>query len=103
LAATALVTVAASWVLVHVLFTLRYAALYYLAGGSGIDFNQDEPPAYRDFAYLAFTLGMTYQVSDTNLTSTAIRREVLRHALLSFVLGVIVLASTINLISAMAR
>jgi uncharacterized membrane protein len=64
-----------------------------------VDFNQTEPPQYRDFAYLAFTLGMTYQVSDTNLTSSTIRREALRHALISFVLGVVVLAATINLVA----
>mgnify|MGYP001119095314 FL=1 len=103
LAAAALATVAASWCLVHLVFTLRYAGIYYRAGGTGVDFNQSEPPEYRDFAYLAFTLGMTYQVSDTNITSTAIRREVLRHAVLSFVFGVIVLAAAINLIVALAR
>lgn len=103
LAAAALATVAASWCLVHLVFTLRYAGIYYRSGGTGIDFNQSEPPEYRDFAYLAFTLGMTYQVSDTNITSTAIRREVLRHAVLSFVFGVIVLAAAINLIVALAR
>lgn len=103
LAAAALATVAASWCLVHLVFTLRYAGIYYRSGGMGIDFNQSEPPEYRDFAYLAFTLGMTYQVSDTNITSTAIRREVLRHAVLSFVFGVIVLAAAINLIVALAR
>lgn len=103
LAAAGLATVAASWCIVQLLFTLRYAAVYYLAGGAGIDFNQPEPPRYRDFAYLAFTIGMTYQVSDTTITSSAIRREVLRHALLSFVLGVIVLAAAINLVVALAR
>lgn len=103
LAGAALATVAASWFVVHVLFTLRYAGIYYRSGGTGIDFNQAEPPEYRDFAYVAFTLGMTYQVSDTNITSPLIRREVLRHALLSFLLGVIVLAAAINLIAALAR
>ncbi|WP_240638655.1 DUF1345 domain-containing protein [Microbacterium sp. ABRD28] len=103
LAAAALATVAASWCLVQTLFTLRYAGLYYRLGGAGIDFNQSEPPEYRDFAYVAFTLGMTYQVSDTSITSSLIRRQVLRHAVLSFVLGVIVLAAAINLIAALAR
>jgi uncharacterized membrane protein len=103
LASAAIATVAASWCLVHVIFTLRYAGIYYRSGGTGVDFNQRDAPEYRDFAYLAFTLGMTYQVSDTNVTSTSIRREVLRHAVLSFVLGVIVLASAVNLVVALAR
>jgi uncharacterized membrane protein len=102
LAAIALVTVAASWFLIHVLFSLRYAKLYFAHGG-GVDFNQKEPPQYRDFAYLAFTLGMTYQVSDTTITSSAIRREALRHALLSFLFGVVVLAATINLVSSLVN
>ncbi|WP_159501214.1 DUF1345 domain-containing protein [Microbacterium sp. 18062] len=101
LAGVALVTVAASWFLVHVLFTLRYAALYYRAGEAGVDFNQRERPRYLDFAYLSFTLGMTYQVSDTDLTADGFRGEVLRHALLSFFLGVVVLAATINLVSSL--
>lgn len=102
LIAAGLMTVTASWFLIHILFMLRYAATYYLAGGTGIDFNQSEPPCYRDFAYLAFTLGMTYQVSDTDLTSHEMRREALRHALLSFLWGVVVLATTISLITNIA-
>jgi uncharacterized membrane protein len=102
-AGAALLTVAASWVLVHVLFTLHYADVFYRDGETGVDFNQSVPPQYRDFAYLAFTLGMTYQVSDTSLTSSAMRQLALRHALLSFVFGVGILAATINLVSSLAR
>jgi uncharacterized membrane protein len=98
---TALATLAASWWLVHTVYTLRYAGFYYRAGGTGIEFNQAEPPRYLDFAYLAFTLGMTFQVSDTNITSSVLRAEALRHALLSFLLGVVVVASTINLVSSL--
>ncbi|KAA9155208.1 DUF1345 domain-containing protein [Microbacterium lushaniae] len=98
LGAAALVTVASSWCLIQILFTLRYAETYYAAGGTGIDFNQTDPPRYEDFAYLAFTLGMTYQVSDTALTSTRMRRQALRHALLSFVWGVVVVATSLNLL-----
>ncbi|MCW2783303.1 MAG: hypothetical protein JWR35_3752 [Marmoricola sp.] len=74
------VSVVVSWALVHTLFTSRYAALFYGRPGGGIDFNSDEPPTYRDLAYLAFTVGMTFQVSDTVLHSTAPRRTVLRQA-----------------------
>lgn len=94
----AVITVALSWLSVHTLFTLRYAHLYYLER-SGIDFHTDEAPDYRDFAYVAFTLGMTYQVSDTNLTSRRIRRVALRHALLSYVFGIAVIAMTINVVA----
>lgn len=92
-------SVAVSWFSVHTLFTLRYARLYYTDGDSGIDFNQEQPPRYLDFAYLGFTIGMTFQVSDTDIQTSAIRATALRHALLSFLFGAVVLASTINLIA----
>jgi uncharacterized membrane protein len=98
LAGIALGNVAFSWILLHTLFTLHYARVYYTDGGKGVNFNQDDPPRYIDFAYLSFTLGMTYQVSDTNLTTFRIRSLALRHALLSFLFGSIILATTINLI-----
>ncbi len=97
LAGLAVASVALSWLLVHTLFTLRYARLYQLTGG-GVDFNQDSPPRYLDFAYLAFTIGMTFQVSDTNLKTTTIRSAALKHALLSYLLGTVILGATINFI-----
>jgi uncharacterized membrane protein len=91
-------SVAAAWFTVHTVFTVRYARLYYLVPVGGVDFNQDETPAYVDFAYLAFTIGMTYQVSDTDLQSRIIRVTALRQAMLSYLLGAVVLAITINLV-----
>jgi uncharacterized membrane protein len=82
---------------VHTVFALKYAQLYHSGPGGGIDFNQDEPPRYSDFAYLAFTIGMTFQVSDTDLTSGAMRRLALRHSLLSYLFGAVILAMTINI------
>jgi uncharacterized membrane protein len=87
--------------MVHTLFTLRYAALYYGRPGGGIRFNSAEPPTYADFAYLAFTVGMTFQVSDTALHSTTLRRTVLQHALLSYLFGTGILATTINLVASL--
>ncbi len=107
--ALALVCVALSWMLVQTLFTLRYAELYYSpeedAGGEvgGISFNQDRPPQYTDFAYLATSLGMTYQVSDTNLGNHRIRAEALKHSLLSYLFGTVILAVTINLVIGLAQ
>ncbi|CAN5716764.1 DUF1345 domain-containing protein [soil metagenome] len=97
-AVVGILSVAASWFAVHTVFMLRYARQYYTGPPDGIDFNQDEPPAYADFAYLAFTLGMTYQVSDTNLRNRAIRSTALTQALLSFLLGAVILAMTLNLV-----
>ena len=98
----ALASVALSWGLVHTLFTLRYARLYYAGTAGGIDFNQSDAPRYVDFAYLSFTLGMTYQVSDTDLTTFAIRSLALRQALLSYLFGAVILAATINLVAGLA-
>jgi uncharacterized membrane protein len=98
-AAVGVGSVAVAWLIVHTVYTLRYARLYYGDTEGGIDFNQDEPPCYLDFAYLAFTLGMTYQVSDTDLQTREIRGTALRHALLSYVLGAVILATVINMIA----
>jgi uncharacterized membrane protein len=99
LALLAVVSVAVSWFSVHTIFTLRYALLYYTQPVGGINYHQQEPPDYRDFAYLSLTLGMTFQVSDTSLESSDIRSTALRHALLSYLFGAIILAAAVNLIA----
>jgi uncharacterized membrane protein len=99
LAALGVASVVLSWFTVHTLFTLKYAREYYTGKDGGVNFNQAAPPRYIDFAYLGFTIGMTFQVSDTNLETPAIRSIALRHALLSYLFGAVVLASTINLVA----
>jgi uncharacterized membrane protein len=88
-----------AWSVVHTVYSLRYAKLYYEGTTGGVDFNTEGAPCYIDFAYLALTIGMTFQVSDTNLQSTRIRRTALRHALLSYTFGTLIIATTINLIA----
>ena len=95
----ALAGVAMSWAGLHLLYAARYAYLYYSGKPGGIDFNGDESPAYRDFLYFSYNLGMTYQVSDTDVSSRTIRTVVLRHCLLSYAFGTVILATTINLIA----
>jgi uncharacterized membrane protein len=85
-----------SWLTVHTIFALRYARLYYSGTVGGISFNQRREPTYPDFAYVAATIGMTFQVSDTDLEDAAIRRTALRHALLSYLFGAVLLAMTVN-------
>lgn len=102
-AAIALCGVFLAWASLQLMYAARYAHLYYVsADATGIDFNSDELPTYRDFLYFSYNLGMTYQVSDTAVTSPAIRAVVLRHTLLSYVFGAVVLASTINLVAGIA-
>ena len=102
-AAFAFASVLLSWTLVHTVFTLKYARLYYSGDPGGIDFNEADPPEYSDFAYLAFTIGMTFQVSDTSFKTKQIRRTALRHALMSFPLVTIIIATSINLVSGLAK
>ncbi len=102
-AAISVAAVTLSWLCVHTVFTTRYAKLYYRDGHAGIAFNQPESPTYRDFAYLAFTVGMTFQVSDTAISDLLIRHTALRHALVSYLLGVVVIATTINLVAGLRK
>ncbi|MET9122415.1 MULTISPECIES: DUF1345 domain-containing protein [unclassified Streptomyces] len=97
-AATALAGVFTAWAALHLMYATRYAYLYYPESVGGIDFNSEQPPAYRDFLYFSYNLGMTYQVSDTSVSSPAIRAMVLRHCLLSYVFGTSILATAINLV-----
>jgi uncharacterized membrane protein len=102
LIALGVASVAISWASVHTIFTLRYARAYYRARSpGGIDFNGDDPPDYLDFAYVSFTIGLTFQVSDTDLQSKSIRRLALRHALLSFLFGAVIVGLTINVVASL--
>lgn len=94
--------VAASWLVLNSIFTLRYARLYYTEPVGGIDFNEEGRPTYRDFAYVAFTIGMTFQVSDTTLGRTEIRATALRHAVTSFVFDAVIIAVTVNVVAGLS-
>ncbi len=108
----AIASVVASWLLVHTIFTLKYARMYYGAPDTHaksakpakppVEFENHIRPPYSDFAYLAFTIGMTFQVSDTDLQTAEYRRLALRHALLSYLFGAVILAATINLVAGLA-
>jgi uncharacterized membrane protein len=106
LVGVAVLTVMLSWTVANTLYTLRYAHLYIALADAGITFGAsaaDVRPTYRDFAYVAFTIGMTYQVSDTTVRDPRIRHTVLGHAGLSYVFGVVIVAGAINLIAGLIR
>jgi uncharacterized membrane protein len=95
-------SVALAWLSIHTLYALHYARLYYGSDPpTGIDFHSDDEPDYRDFAYAALTIGMTFQISDNDLTTKPIRHSALRHALISFVFGVVIVAITINIVASL--
>ena len=106
--ALSIAAVALSWCLVNTVFALKYARAYYLDehgvdDPGGIDLDEDEPPAYSDFAYVAFMMGMSYGPPETKLTSRRMRRVGLGHALLAYVFGTGILAVGINLIANLAQ
>jgi uncharacterized membrane protein len=103
LIALALASVVLAWASVHTIYALRYARLYYSDAPGGIDFNDSERPSYLDFFYVALTVGMTSQVSDTSLTSSTVRRTAIRHALLSYLFATVVVALTINVVATLIR
>jgi uncharacterized membrane protein len=98
-----LLSVVLSWTIVHTVYMLWYARAYYSEPDGGIEFNEEEPPTYTDFAYFAFTVGMTYQVADTNITSKAIRRTTLHHAFLSYLFGAVLLGLVINVVATLLK
>jgi uncharacterized membrane protein len=100
LSGLAIGSVALAWLSIHTVFVLRYARLYYSPPQGGIDFG-GESPDYLDFAYLALTIGMCFQVSDTDLTGKRVRRTALHHALLSYVFGTVIVAVTVNLVASL--
>jgi uncharacterized membrane protein len=106
LISVAVLTVVLSWTVVNTVYTLRYADLHYRSRGVGIAFGEaagPEQPTYRDFAYVAFTIGMTYQVSDTTLADPKIRHTVLVHAFVSYLFGVVIVGGSVNLIAGLLR
>jgi uncharacterized membrane protein len=94
-------SVTLSWALVNTVYAFKYARLYYLdePDDAGIDFKQDDRPTYSDFAYMAFTVGMSFAVSETEPTTTRVRRIALGHALLSYAFGTGIMAVAINLVT----
>lgn len=101
----AVATVFLSWSVVHTTYTLQYARLFYSGNAGGLDFHQlpDGQPQYSDFAYLALTVGMTFQVSDTEVNSTAMRATILRQALLAYLFGVVIIAIVINVVAGLTK
>lgn len=105
----AVISVVCSWFLIHTLFALRYAHIYYgdkniqdtKDKDGGLDFPKEKEPDYMDFAYFSFVIGMTCQVSDVQVTSKRVRRLVLLHGILSFAFNTAILALIINILASL--
>ena len=99
-----------SWALVHTILTFHYAHLYYdedkkkgTDSREGLEFPNDDTPGYLDFAYFSFVIGMTFQVSDVQITDKKMRKLVLAHGLISFLLNTFVVALTVNFIAGLKK
>lgn len=105
----ALLTVICSWWLVHTVFTMHYAHLYYgdkldkNSASGGLNFPDEKEPDYLDFAYFSFVIGMTSQVSDVQVTARFMRRLALLHGVLSFLFNTVVVALSINVVSGLLQ
>lgn len=97
-----LASIVLSWAMIHAACTLWYAVMYY-DDDDGISLGGAQQPTFSDFAYVAYTMDMPYQVSDISLTSACFRRVVPRHALLSFVFGVAIIATSINVVAGLGQ
>jgi uncharacterized membrane protein len=105
--ALSLAAVIFSWALVHILFALRYAHLYYANArekdrdkvSGGLAFPEEKSPNYTDFAYFSFIIGMTCQVSDVQVTGRNLRALALAHGLISFCFNTAILAIFVNIIA----
>ena len=101
-----LITIVGSWLLVHVIFALHYARIFYQnyetlakSEAEGLDFPGEREPDYWDFLYFSFVIGMTSQVSDVDVTSRTMRRVSLIHGILSFFFNTSIVALTINIVA----
>jgi uncharacterized membrane protein len=99
----AVLGVVAAWALVNTVYAFKYARMYYHDERHRFRFNQDEDPSYSDFAYAAFAIGMAYNASNINQSSTPSRRIALGHALLAYFFGTFVVAVAINLVTSLAQ
>jgi len=102
--AVIVVTLALAWLFSNMVYALHYAHLFYSrragTGGDegGLDFSGTGKPCYSDFVYFAFTLGMTFQTSDTGVTTAGMRKIVTAHCFAAFVFNLGVIAFTINVL-----
>ena len=96
-------TLLASWLMTHVVFAMRYAHEYdetargHTSIDKGLDFPGDLEPDYWDFMYFSLVLGMTFQVSDVEITSRTLRRLATAHGLLGFLFNTVIIALTVNI------
>jgi len=100
-----MVSAVLAWTMVNTVFALKYARLYYIDEPDlhGINFQQEEPPAYSDFAYMAFTMGMAFAVAETQPTNSHVRKVALGHTLLAYLFGTGILTVALDLVTSLGQ
>lgn len=100
---SAVATLVLSWLVLQTVFVLHYAHRHFGAGADkgGIQFPGEQPSSYLDFAYLAFSVGATFQVSDNSILTSRLRRLVTAHAAAAYFYNTAVLALGINIIASL--
>ncbi|PDH95376.1 hypothetical protein AO467_04565 [Oenococcus oeni] len=102
-----IVSIFCSWNLIHILYTVHYSEMYYKKNigkkEGGVDFNNKELPNFWDFIYLPYTIGMTYQVSDTNFSTTEFRKVALGQTLISFLFSTVLISTMVNSLASIMR
>jgi uncharacterized membrane protein len=101
--ALAIMTILISWTFIQVIFALHYAHEFFgdddAGRGGGLKFPGDPHPDYWDFVYFSFVIGMTFQVSDVQVTGKRVRRLVVAHGIVSFFFSVTIIALMVNIAS----
>jgi uncharacterized membrane protein len=103
--AVAAVSIVLSWLFMNIMFAVHYAHGYYGNYGvehRGLDFPGKDDPDYWDFAYFALVIGMTFQVSDVQITSRHLRRVALLQSVIAFFLNVFIIGISVNIVAGKA-
>ena len=99
----ALITLTLSWAVIHSIYVMKYATLYYHGKKGGIDFNNRDKsdPAFADFAYVSFNIGIAFQAGDPVFTDRSLRIAALKHGIISFVFNTVIIAAAVSIIVAL--
>jgi uncharacterized membrane protein len=96
------------WLVLHSAMAFHYADIHYFEDPdcgkdeADLDFPGDAEAGPWDFLYFSFVVGMTCQVSDVAVKTTAMRRTVLWHGLVSFFFNTVFIAMAVNAAVALA-
>ena len=100
----AFLSVVGGWLTIHTMAAIHYAHLYWRpdttgdgqGNRGGLEFPGTDDPGGYDFLYFAFVVGMTAQTSDTEITTTAMRKINVLHSIVSYFFNTVLVAAAVN-------